>query len=271
MASNVKKIKRSELKYAAEIGRGSFSSVYRMTWERGFGFGPLDVAAKRLNRRDLHELQMLSGLDHPNIVKLLGIVDEATDFMLILELCEGGSLRSFLDKGNRLSQEQFYDWAKQAALPLEYLKQNHLVHKDVKSPNYMITAGKTLKLGDFGIAKNIEETTYSATETATYAWMAPELLTENILSPKYDIFSYGIVLWEMLTGKFPFAGLEPHAIMWRVCNENERLPIPDDCPEPVRELIERCWETDWKLRPEIEEVISRVRINSFYLSVNSIA
>ena len=134
------------MKFVKEIGEGGFSSVYQMSWKQGLFRGSIDVAAKKLHKRDIHELEILSGLDHPHIVKLLGVVDEKMEFMLILELCEGGSLRSYLDKlnGKRLSDEQFLDWAEQAARPLEYLKQKQITHKDVKSPNYMVTAENTL-------------------------------------------------------------------------------------------------------------------------------
>ena len=135
----------------------------------------IDVAAKKLHKRDVRELEVLSELDHPHIVKLLGVVDENTDFMLILELCDRGSLRSYLKElnGQRLTDKEFLDWAEQAAKPLEYLKQKKIVHKDVKSPNYMIKAENILKLGDFGIAKNLDHTTYNATETTSVKWMAP--------------------------------------------------------------------------------------------------
>ena len=179
------------------------------------------------------------------------------DFMLVLELCTGGSLMSYLKerKGKHLSEKEFYDWAEQAARPLEYLRQNKLVHKDVKSPNYMITSENTLKLGDFGLAKYINQTIGNATETASYQWMAPELLAKGILSPKYDIFALAVVLWELWTGKFPFEGLASQVIAWKVCHENERLPIPDDCPKPIQDLMRQSWLTDWKKRPDIEEVI----------------
>ena len=234
-----------------EIGEGGFSTVYQMSWKRGFLRGCIDVAAKKLRKRDIHELEVLSGLDHPHIVKLLGVVYIKMEFMLILELCEGGSLQSYLDKlnGERLSDEQFFDWTQQAGetlRPLEYLKQKHITHKDVKSPNYMITSENILKLGDFGIAKNLKATIDNATERASYQWMAPELLAKGILSPKYDIFAFAVVLWELRTGKVPFKGLEWQVIAWKVCNENERLPIPEDCPEPIKDLMRRSWETDWK-------------------------
>ncbi|XP_072036677.1 uncharacterized protein [Amphiura filiformis] len=256
------RIKRSDLKLVNKqpLGEGGFGSVYHMNLSKGFLRGSVDVAAKKLLRRDvgLHELEMLSGLDHPNIVKLIGVVDEDIEFMLILELCEGGSLRSYLDKGRRLTLKQFYDWLLQSALPLEFLKQKKLLHKDVKSPNYLITADKTLKLGDFGLARNIERTISNASETGSHPWMAPELLTDGKLSPKYDIFALGVVIWELWTGQYPHKGLEWQVIVMKVCNRGERLPIPDDCPEPIKQLIDRCWKTNWKDRPSIEEVISAI-------------
>ena len=123
----------------------------------------------------------------------------------------------------------------------------------------MVTSENILKLGDFGIAKNLKATIDNATERASYQWMAPELLSKGILSPKYDIFAFAVVLWELRTGKVPFEGLEWQVIAWKVCNENERLPIPEDCPEPIKNLMRRSWETDWKKRPDIEEVILVVR------------
>ncbi|XP_072016781.1 mitogen-activated protein kinase kinase kinase 20-like [Amphiura filiformis] len=260
MATPINRIKRSDLNFVKQIGEGGFSSVYQMTWIHP-SLGPIETAAKKLIKRDVRELDIMSGLDHPNIVKLLGVVDEQMDFMLILELCDKGSLRSYLQelKGKRLSDDQFYDWAEQAARPLEYLRQKCIIHKDVKSPNYMITKENNLKLGDFGIAKNLDQTMNNATETASFRWMAPELLTQNVLSPKYDIFAYGVVLWELRTGKYPFEGQESQVVTWEVCQLNKRLPIPDDCPQPIKDLMKRCWEGDWRRRPSIMEVITVIK------------
>lgn len=138
MAFQINAISRSKLTFVKRIGSGGFSTVYQMTWKSAKG--NMDIAAKKLNRNDDHELNIMSTLDHPNIVKLLGVVDEEVDFMLILELCEGGSLRSYLDKQNEHpSKEEFFSWAKQAAAPVKYLKEMKIVHKDIKSPNYMIS------------------------------------------------------------------------------------------------------------------------------------
>ena len=112
MEATVNKIPMSELDGAKEIGRGAFSTVYQMTWTRQLG--TIQVAAKRINKpEDDKELKMLSRLDHPNVIKLLGVVDEGINFLLVLELCDGGSLRSYLNgyHENRLPTDQFFDWA----------------------------------------------------------------------------------------------------------------------------------------------------------------
>ena len=233
MATNINQINRNDLKFVKKIREGGFSSVYQMTWMSP-SLGPIEVAVKKLIRHDEHDLEVMSKLDHPNIVKLIGVVDEKMDFMLILELCEGGRLSTYLNesKGKRLSERQFYDWAEQAARPLEYLRQNKLFHKDVKSLYYMITSENTLKL-----------------------WMTPELLDKGILSPKDDIFALAVVLWELWTGKFTSEDLESKVVAWNVCHENVRLPIPEDCPESIKDLMRQSWDADWHQRPDIHQVI----------------
>ena len=253
------KIKRSDLKFRDELGRGGFSTVYQATWRRSF-FKSQEVAVKKLYKIQLNELEILSKLDHVNIVKLIGVVDEKPDFYLILELCKGGSLRTYLDKrnGKRLPDDQFYDWAKQAARAIEYLKKMGVLHKDVKASNYVIADKRILKLTDFGLAKEIDVTKSNASGSGTYGFMTPELMKDLILSPTYDIFSYGVVLFELWTTNTPFKGEDQYAIVWKVCKNNEHPPIPADCPRPIAKLMMQCWEVDWKSRPEISHVLAVV-------------
>ena len=259
------KIKRSDLKFGDELGEGGFGTVYQATWRRSF-FRREEVAVKKLHNIQTREMEILPQLDHPNIVKLFGVVDEKPYLFLVMELCGGGSVRQYLNNftGKRLPFEQFCDWVKQAALPIKYLKEMKIVHKDIKTPNYMITEdGKTLKLGDFGLARKLDVTISNATSTASYAWMAPELFTDTKLSLNYDIFSFGVVVWEFWTIEYPHKGLEPQVIAWRVCQENQRLPIPDDCPKPLADFLRACWEADWKKRPDIDSVLPVVRAFKF--------
>ena len=252
------KIKRSELKFGRELGEGGFGTVYLATWRQR------EVAVKKLHTIQTREMEIMPKLDHPNIIKLFGVVDEVPDRFLVMELCEGGSVRQYLNDyhGNRLPFEQFCDWVIQAALPIKYLNEMKIVHKDIKTPNYLITADgtcSTLKLGDFGLARKVINTMSNATSTASYAWMAPELFTDSKLSLNYDIFSFGVVVWEFWTTDYPHKGLEPQVIAWRVCHEKQRLKIPDDCPKPIADFLRLCWCEDWKKRPNIEHVAPMVR------------
>ena len=259
------KVKKSALSFGDQIGIGGFSTVYKATWKQSL-WKRQEVAVKRLLIFQPKEVEIMSKLDHPNIVKLLGVVEEKPDFYLIVEFCSGGSLREYLDKrqGKRLPEKQLYDWMKQAALSIEYLKKMGVVHKDIKSPNYLIANGNILKLTDFGISKELEATMSNATESASCQWMAPELMKELILSPTYDIFSYGVVVWELFTTETPFKGLEPQVVVMRVCGDNQRPPIPADCPKRVTDLMRECWESDWKKRPSMDHVLVLVRILENY-------
>ena len=254
------KVKKSALSFGDQLGIGGYSAVYKATWRQSL-WKRQEVAVKRLLVFHPKEVEIMSKLDHTNIVKLLGVVEEKPDFYLILELCSGGSLRQYLDKrqGQRLPEDQLYDWMKQAALPIQYLKKMGVVHKDIKSPNYLIANGNILKLTDFGISKELEATMSNATESASCQWMAPELMKEMILSPTYDIFAYGVVVWELFTTKSPFKGLEPQVVVMRVCGDDQRLPIPDDCPISVSHMIRECWQGNWKKRPSIDCVLVLVR------------
>ncbi|XP_072032787.1 uncharacterized protein [Amphiura filiformis] len=249
-------ISRQNLTLVTKIGEGGFGSVYHMIWKKD-PKNDVHVAAKRPYKVDSPELQILSKLCHPNIVKLIGIVPGELDFMLIFELCEGGSLRSYLNKNKKVPLEAslFTTWSKQAAKAIQYLHQLNIVHKDIKCENYLIATNNVLKLADFGLAKEMAKTCI-ATHRATWTHMAPELLESCELSANIDIFAYGVVVWEILTGQVPYEGMGFQAIVWHVCHENKRLEIPADCPTHVAELMTLCWQEDPKKRPSIDDVIS---------------
>ncbi len=247
-------VPKEQLELEERIAHGGFGTVYRGSWQNKV------VAVKRVdNEEGKHELKFLSRVIHPNIVKLIGVTDNKLETDIILEYCDGGSLRSYLDehRGTHLGK-RFFEWAKQAGRPIEYLKEIGVVHKDIKSPNYLITKGYILKLCDFGLAKVLDATITNATESASYPWMAPELLKDSVLSPTYDIFAYGVVIWELWTTDVPFEGCESVNVMYRICHKNERPPIPTDCPKEIAILLKQCWETNWKKRPSMEQALAMV-------------
>lgn len=105
-----------------------------------------------------------------------------------------------------------------------------------------------MKVSDFGTSREWDNVSAIMSFTGTVAWMAPEVIRHEPCSERVDVWSYGVVLWEMLTQEVPYKNMETHAIMWGVGTDSLSLPIPDSCPESLRQLLEQCWERIPKLR-----------------------
>ena len=303
--ASVPHINRADLELVRAIGEGGFGSVFHMTWKRSGTRDLQHVAAKRLYKVESPELDILSELKHPNVVRLIGVVPDELDFMLVLELCNHGSLRSYLDRHDKhpLPTELFEKWSREAAKAIRYLHQMGIIHKDVKSQNYFISGENVLKLGDFGLAEKMVmkkappvaetgtsvegasqipittintsqmvvkasipetgisvaaalQTSTTTTPRGSWTHMAPELQhTTCKLSPKFDIFSFGVVLWEMLTGQVPYESMSYQAIISHVCRKNRRLEIPRECPRHLADLMVRCWQGNQEMRPDIDQVM----------------
>ena len=129
-----------------------------------------------------------------------------------------------------------------------------VIHRDLKSKNVVISDDYTLKLCDFGASRFL---THSATMTlvGTFPWMAPEVIQGLKSNESCDIYSLGVLLWEMLTREVPFKGMEGFQVAWMVVEKRQRPPIPETAPLPLRNLISQCWQHDFKKRPTVSEII----------------
>ena len=293
MASSVVKIDRSDIGKFIRLGSGGQSTVYKVQYMATFcrymvkgQFGSevfryqkvstrrdrrgrkifqqsIEAAAKKSNTVDTKELNLLSRLKHPYIVKLYGVVNEIPDFYLVLELCEGGSLKSYLNKhqSTPLHPRLAYSWIEQGALAVEYLHKEGIIHRDLKADNFLISSTRNLKLCDLGISKNADKTVTTRMH-GTVGFIAPENFIEDHLSPLSDVFSFATVIWEVLTRKIPFEGCEYHNYMHRVGVKKERPEIPADCQPEIADMLGECWDEERKKRPKMEsvvEVVSKVR------------
>ncbi|XP_066550690.1 mitogen-activated protein kinase kinase kinase 9 [Amia ocellicauda] len=262
----------SELALEEIIGVGGFGKVYRALW-RG-----VEVAVKAA-RRDpdeevgqtlesvRQEAKLFAMLHHPNIMGLVGVCLQEPNLCLVMEFARGGSLNRVLS-GKRIPPHTLVDWAVQIARGMHYLHCQAIVpiiHRDLKSSNILILekvenedlGNKTLKITDFGLAREWHRTT-KMSAAGTYAWMAPEVIRSSTFSKGSDVWSYGVLLWELLTGEVPFRGIDGLAVAYGVAMNKLALPIPSTCPEPFARLMEDCWNPDPHSRPTFTSILDQL-------------
>uniref|UniRef100_A0A3B4ZP86 Abelson tyrosine-protein kinase 2-like n=1 Tax=Stegastes partitus TaxID=144197 RepID=A0A3B4ZP86_9TELE len=252
--SSFVQIKHEDLLFYENCGGGSFGSVYRALWISQ----DKEVAVKKLLKID-KEAEILSVLSHKNIIQFYGAVLESPNYGIVTEYASGGSLYEYLssEQSEEMDMEQIMTWAIQIAKGMHYLHAEapvKVIHRDLKSRNVVMTADKVLKICDFGASKFLSHTTHM-TVVGTFPWMAPEVIQSLPVSETCDTYSYGVVLWEMLTREVPFKGFEGLQVAWLVVEKQERLTIPTSCPASFAELMRKCWQADPKERPQFKHVL----------------
>jgi tRNA A-37 threonylcarbamoyl transferase component Bud32 len=270
-------IKNNDLEELQELGSGTFGTVYHGKW-RG-----TDVAIKRINDRCFagkpseqekmrsdfwNEASKLADLHHPNVVAFYGVVLDGPggSIATVTEYMVNGSLRTALLKNAKtLDRRKRLIIAMDTAFGMEYLHSKNIVHFDLKSDNLLVNLRDPqrpiCKVGDLGLSKVKCQTLISGGVRGTLPWMAPELLngSSSLVSEKVDVFSFGIVLWELLTGEEPYADLHYGVIIGGIVSNTLRPQVPDSCDPEWRSLMEQCWSTEPSERPSFTEIASRLR------------
>ncbi|KAL5975529.1 hypothetical protein ACLOJK_019853 [Asimina triloba] len=214
------------------------------------------------------EATLLSQLHHPNVVSFCGVVTDGppNSLAMIIEYMVNGSLKQVLQKNDRtIDRRKRVIIAMDAALGMDYLHEKNIVHFDLKSHNLLVNVRDpqrpVCKIGDFGLAKEKQNTFVSAGARGTLQWMAPELLksNRNLVTEKVDVFSFGIVMWELLTGEAPYAGMSSDEIMVGVVTGYLRPEIPNWCDPAWRSLMTSCWSSYPQMRPSFAEIARDLR------------
>jgi len=207
------------------------------------------------------EVAVLKKLNHPNIVRYLGIFTDLTTKtkFIITEFMSKGSLRELLSQyGANFAVSDLLDMLYQVTSGMIYIESCNIVHRDLALRNVLITgsgADTQVKIADFGLSRKLEKN-YLQTEDVSLPvrWTAPEALKYGKFSIKSDVWSYGVVVWEIFTfGEQPYTGQTNHEVV-KALNAGERLEKPEKCPDDIDNLMKQCWNIDPIKRPSFSQI-----------------
>ncbi|KAM0967580.1 hypothetical protein FF1_016098 [Malus domestica] len=259
---DVWEIDASMLRYEEKIASGSNGDLYQGS------YCGRDVAIKVLSTERLNEtmkeftqeVYIMRKVRHKNVVQFIGACTKPPKLCIITEFLSGGSMYDFLHKQRGvLSLLSLLRVAIDVSRGMNYLHQNNIIHRDLKAANLLMDGTGVVKVADFGIARVRAESGVMTAETGTYRWMAPEVIEHRPYNHKADVFSFGVVLWELLTGKLPYENLTPLQAAVGVVQKGLRPTIPSHTNPMLMELMERCWQQDPSLRPEFSEIVNMLQ------------
>lgn len=242
-----------ELKF---LGSGSVGCVF---------MGVLDnekVAVKKFKDPNhlTNESDRLKTLDHPNVVRLLGVCTQPPVYCIVMELCKNSVFEVLRDR--QIGPDIVCNWARQVATGMHYIHEDcSLVHRDLKSGNILIAMnGRTLKISDFGTTRKYGAKSTQMSFCGSVSWMAPEMVRSEPCSQMVDVWSFGVVLWELLTGQIPYEGVDTAAVIYGVGTGGLHLPVPTTTPLGFSLLLKQCFNVNPKHRPKFRQILLHLQI-----------
>uniref|UniRef100_A0A8C5SAM9 Focal adhesion kinase 1 n=1 Tax=Laticauda laticaudata TaxID=8630 RepID=A0A8C5SAM9_LATLA len=256
-------IQRERIELGRCIGEGQFGDVHQGVYVTPEN-PAMAVAIKTcknctsdsIREKFLQEALTMRQFDHPHIVKLIGVITE-NPVWIIMELCTQGELRSFLQvRKYSLDLASLILYAYQLSTALAYLESKRFVHRDIAARNVLVSSTDCVKLGDFGLSRYMEDSTYykASKGKLPIKWMAPESINFRRFTSASDVWMFGVCMWEILMhGIKPFQGVKNNDVIGRIEN-GERLPMPPNCPPTLYSLMTKCWAYDPSRRPRFTEL-----------------
>ncbi|XP_044264447.1 tyrosine-protein kinase Src42A isoform X1 [Tribolium madens] len=249
-------IERSSLKFVRKLGHGQFGEVWEGMWNNTTPVAIKTLKPGTMDPKDfLAEAQIMKKLRHPKLIQLYAVCTVEEPIYIITELMRNGSLLEHLQgKGKSLKLQQLIDMAAQIAAGMAYLESQNYIHRDLAARNVLVADNNVVKIADFGLARLIKEDEYEARVGARFPikWTAPEAANYNKFSIKSDVWSFGILLTELVTyGRIPYPGMTNAEVLHQV-EHGYRMPSPPGCPAPLYDIMLECWNRDPMKRPTFE-------------------
>ncbi|XP_072238096.1 ephrin type-A receptor 2a [Leuresthes tenuis] len=249
------------------IGVGEFGEVFRGVMKTGKG--EVAVAIKTLKpgysekqRQDfLSEASIMGQFSHPNIIRLEGVVTKFKHAMIVTEYMENGALDTYLkDHDGEIPSDQLVGMLQGIAAGMKYLSDMSYVHRDLAARNVLVNCKLECKVSDFGLSRVLEDDAEGTYTTRggkiPIRWTAPEAIAYRKFTSASDVWSFGIVMWEVMAcGERPYWDMSNHEVM-KAINEAFRLPAPMDCPSAIYQLMLQCWQHDRSKRPRFSDIVN---------------
>ncbi|XP_071730365.1 probable serine/threonine-protein kinase SIS8 isoform X2 [Rutidosis leptorrhynchoides] len=253
---------------------GSCGEVYRSEWNG------TEVAVKKFMNQDISgdgltqfkgEVEIMLRLRHPNVVLFMGAVTRPPNLSILTEYLPRGSLFRLLHRSDvQLDERRRMRMALDVAKGMNYLHTSNpiIVHRDLKTPNLLVDNNWVVKVCDFGMSRMKHNTFLSSKSTAgTPEWMAPEVLRNEPSNEKCDVYSFGVILWELATLCIPWTEMNSMQVVGAVGFQFRHLHIPENIDHMVAQIISDCWHLEPHSRPSFKEIIARLR-NLKHLSID---
>jgi serine/threonine protein kinase len=271
LASNAgTELVRDEVVLESEIGAGEFGSVHSGFYRKAGSTAKVLIAVKMLKDatnpkqkvKFLQEATIMAQFRHPKIVNLIGVVTKSEPVMICLEFVELGSLLGYLKSDmvtNRLLDHELVRMACDVCSAMHYLSESGFVHRDLAARNVLISKDFTCKVCDFGLSQEAgEDSSNDKDERIPIRWTSPEAVNHHQFSVASDVWSFGILLWEMWSyGAMPYKGWTNDVVMSHV-NKGYRLPTPAKCPEFIYGLMLEIWDEEPSERPAFYGIFERL-------------
>ncbi|XP_011495155.1 PREDICTED: tyrosine-protein kinase transmembrane receptor Ror isoform X2 [Ceratosolen solmsi marchali] len=275
-----------------ELGEGAFGKVYKGELQTGNKSDEIIyVAVKTLKENASpktqsdfkREVDLMTDLRHPNIICLLGVILNGEPMCMLFEYMTQGDLHEFLIchsprsdvplnnvNGKVLEQPEFLHIALQIASGMEYLASHHYVHRDLAARNCLVGDNLTVKISDFGLSRDIYSSDYYRVQSKSLLpvrWMPPESILYGKFTTESDVWSFGVVLWEIYSyGLQPYYGYNNQEVIDMI-RSRQLLPCPEDCPTMIYSLMIECWHEVANRRPQFPEIHHRLH-NCSHKSTN---